>query len=64
MLVMTLFAFFLCHAYLHVLISTCLIFCRDAFVFPNKKAMEAVFYFLFTKLNSDVAQEEFRFVHF
>eukprot|EP00795_Rhopilema_esculentum_P006197 gene6197-11601_t len=35
-------------------------FNRDAFVFPNKKAMEAVFHFLFTKLNPDVARDEFR----
>eukprot|EP00794_Sanderia_malayensis_P009791 gene9791-10790_t len=35
-------------------------FNRDMFAFPNKKAMEAAFYFLFGKLNPDVAQNEFR----
>ena len=40
--------------------SSCPIF-SDMFALPNKKAMEVVMHFLFTRLHPQLAYEEFRY---
>ena len=45
------------------LIIILIIFLRDMFVLPNKKAMEVVMHFLFTRLHPQLAYEELRYMY-
>ena len=45
----------------YFIVLFCFVFVSDMFALPNKKAMEVVMHFLFTRLHPQLAYEEFRY---